>query len=382
MTGLGGYALNNHILVGFAFGGLDGIGGEKDAGVTVTRIAGGVLGCLELNVVRRRHLPTGHCVGIREDDAIPFEQIGVRWYVAHNDIIVWSLRRLVRIPTDAKIEPRWIEGAERYAFGILTDVTIRAILVGDRVTDLARQFILVDDVLLVVWIFHRIFVTRFTCHGRLVPHRGAHLPIAMHRGSLVTRHTRHFEFAFVHIARNEIIVAKEFIAYTRAMTGGTRLFDRRVLAGTMSCQESAARERRATDVALPTRRMAFGAMVVERFAQDGRVYIGANGFKISPIAILIDVQVGLVMLDLGSMAKAARFFRLRARFGNQTLMRGGFIGCSTVALVTKDTAEFAMCGLHKLGIAQKDFFPRFQRGHGAPSAFPLRFCRFFDFVNG
>lgn len=73
----------------------------------------------------------------------------------------------------------------------------------------------------------------------------------------------------MHIARNEIIVAKEFIAYTRAMTGGTRLFDWRVLACTMSCQESATRKRGATNVALPARRMAFGAMVVERFAQDG-----------------------------------------------------------------------------------------------------------------
>lgn len=94
------------------------------------------------------------------------------------------------------------------------------------------------------------------------------------------------------------------------------------------------------------------------------------------------MQIRFVVLNLLTMAKAARFFRLRARFGNQTFVRRGFIGCGAVALVTKDTTEFAVCGLQEFTITQKNFFPRFQRGHGAASALPLRFCRFFDFVDG
>lgn len=379
MTCLGGHSIHDHTLVYLALFGLDGINREEDFGVAVTRVARGVLRCFALNVVRCSHLPTGYGVG--EDNSISLEQVSVGGYVTYNDVVVRAFCRLVWIPTNFEIEPRRIERTEGQALGILTCVAIRAVLVSDRVTHLARQFIFVQRVLQNVGIAHRVFVARFARHSGFVPHRCAYLSVAVYRCGLVAGHTRHFQFALMHVGGDEIIVAKELIANARAVTRGTRFFDRRVFARAMSCQESTPSECRATDVALSTRGMAFGAVVVECFAQDGRVHVRANGFKISPIAILIDVQIRLIVLSLLTVTELAIFFWLCAGFGNQTLMRGGFIRCSTVALVTKDTAEFAVCGWHKLGIAQKHFFPRFQRGHRPSSAFSLGLCRFFDFVD-
>jgi len=378
----GGNAIHNHILVGFALVGFDRVNRQKDSGITVTRIARGVLRCFALNVVRRGHSPTGYSVRVGKDDTVPFEQIGVGRHVAHHHIVVRVFGGLVGIPTDSEIEPRWIEGAEGKPFGILPRVTIGAILVGKRVAHLARQLILVQDVLLDVRVAHRIFVTRFAGDRGLVPHRRAHLPTPVHRFDFMARHTRHFQFGVMYIGGNEIIVAKELVADARAVTSGTRLFDRRILARAVSCQESTSREGRATDVALATGGVTLGTVILERFSQHRRVNICANSFKVGPIAILIDVQIGFVGLNLGSVTKTTRFFWLRARFGNQALVRRGFVRGRAIPVVTKDTTKFTVCGLHELGIAtEKNFFPRFQRGDRAGSTLPLRFRRFFNLVD-
>lgn len=204
----------------------------------------------------------------------------------------------------------------------------------------------------------------------------------MHRRALVAGHASHFQFGVVRISGNEIIVAKELVADARTVAGGTRLFDRRILARAVSCQESAASEGRATDVALSTGAVTFGAVVVERFLNDRRIDIRANCFQVRPIAVLVDVQTGLVMLGLLSVTERARFFRILARFGDEVFVRGGLVGGRAIPVVAKDTTEFAVCGLNELGVAtEKNFFPRFQRGDRAASPFPLGLCRFFDLVD-
>lgn len=120
--------------------------------------------------------------------------------------------------------------------GIFPGMTIRAVLVGDRVTYLTREFVFVQNVLLDVRIAHRVFVARLAHHVGLVPHRGAYLPVAMHRGALVASHTRHLQFTVMHIGGNEIIVAEEFIADARTVTRGTSFFDRCRLADSMPCE--------------------------------------------------------------------------------------------------------------------------------------------------
>lgn len=101
-------------------------------------------------------------------------------------------------------------------------------------THLAGQFVFVQDMLLDVGVAHRVFVARLARNVGLVPHRCAHLSIAVHRRTLVTGHTRHLQLAGVDIAGDEIIVAKKFITDARAVTRGTRLFDRYVFADGMS----------------------------------------------------------------------------------------------------------------------------------------------------
>jgi hypothetical protein len=186
----------------------------------------------------------------------------------------------------------------------------------------------------------------------------------------------------VHISGNKIIVAKELVTDARAVASGTRLFDRRILARAVSCQESATSEGGATDVALTTSSVTLGAMILECFLQHRRVHIGANDSKVGPIAILIDVQIGLVMLGLLTVTKTACFFWLCTRFGDEILVRRGFVLRRPIAVVTKDATEFTVCGLNELGIAtEKNFFPRFQRGDRAGSTLPLRFRRFFNLVD-
>lgn len=129
----------------------------------------------------------------------------------------------------------------------------------------------------------------------------------------------------MHIAGNEIIVAEEFITHTPAVTCGTRLFDGRILAGAVSRQESATGVRRTTDVTLSARRVTFGTVIVERFFKDGRVHVRAHCLQVGPIAVLIDMQIRLIVLDLGGVTETARLFRLRARFGDEVLVRGGFV---------------------------------------------------------
>ena len=215
----------DHVLVRVALGCLDGVHREEDFSVAVTRVARGVLRGLALNVVRRRHSPTGNRIGIRKRDAIALEQICIRRHVAHDGIVVRTLCRLVGILADLEIEPRRIEGAERQPLGVFAGVTVRAVLVRDRVAHLAGQFILVQRVLRDPGVRHRVFVTRLASHRGFVPHRRAQLPVAVRRRALVTGHTRHLQFARVYVTGNEIIVAEELVADARAVTRGTRFFD-------------------------------------------------------------------------------------------------------------------------------------------------------------
>lgn len=195
-------------------------------------------------------------------------------------------------------------------------------------------------------------------------------------------HTGHLQFTVMRIGRNKIIVAEELVADARAVAGGTRFFDRRILAHRMSCQQTATCERRTTDVALPTGAVTFGAVIVERFLNDRRIDVGANRFQVRPIAVLIDVQTGLVVLGLLSVTERARFFWILARFGDEVFVRDGLVRGCAVAVMAKDTTEFAVCGLNEVGVAaEKNFFPRFQRGDGAASPLPLRLCRFLDLVD-
>lgn len=142
----------------------------------------------------------------------------------------------------------------------------------------------------------------------------------------------------------------------------------------MPSQESTPRERGTTDVALSARAMTFSTVIVERFFDRRRVHIRANSLEVRPVTILVDVQTRRNVLNLLRVTKAARLFRILARFGNDVLVRGFFIRRCAIAAVTKDTPKFAVCGLDELGIAQEDFFPRFQRGHRAASTLTLRLC--------
>lgn len=191
-------------------------------------------------------------------------------------------------------------------------------------------------------VVHRVFVTRRARCFRLVPHRRARLTIAVHRGGLVTRRTFHLEFGVVRVAGNEIIVAEKFIADARAVTSRTGVLDRRFFAGGMPCQESAARERGAADVALPASAVTLGAVIVERFFQDGRVHICANGFEVRPIAVLIDVQTRRGGLHLFIVTKRARLVRMLARLGDHVLVRGFFVCCRAISGVTSDATQFAV----------------------------------------
>lgn len=194
-------------------------------------------------------------------------------------------------------------------------------------------------------------------------------------------HTGHLQFTVMRIGRNKIIVAEELVADARAVAGGTRFLDRRILAHRMSCQQTATCERRTTDVALPTGAVTFGAVIVERFLNDRRIDVRANRFQVRPIAVLIDVQTGLVVLGLLSVTERARFFWILARFGDEVFVRDGLVRGCAVAVMAKDTTEFTMGRLNERGIAEKNFFPRFQRGDGAASPLPLRLCRFLDLVD-
>lgn len=173
LSHLGWHLVHDHILIRVKFFGLDLICRQEEFSVAVARIARRVLRCFALDVVRRGHSPTRHRSWIGEGHTVSFEQIGVGWHVAYDRVVVRTLGGLVRVLADFEIEPRRIECAEGETFGIFPRVTIRAILVGNRVTDLAREFVFVQNVLLDVRAAHRIFVTRFACHIGFVPHRRA-----------------------------------------------------------------------------------------------------------------------------------------------------------------------------------------------------------------
>jgi len=93
------------------------------------------------------------------------------------------------------------------------------------------------------------------------------------------------------------------------------------------------------------------------------------------------MQTGGNVLNLLTVTETACLFRILAWFGDKVLVGGGLVCRCTVAVVTKNATEFAVCGLNERGIAEKNFFPRFQRGNGATSAFPLRFRRFLNLVD-
>lgn len=123
--------VHNHILVCFEFLRFNLICGQEEFGITVTRIARSVLGCFTLDVVWGGHSPTRYNVRVGEGDAIPLEQISIRWHVPNDDIVVRMLSGLGWILPNLEIEPRGIERTERQTLGIFTGVTIGAILVGD-----------------------------------------------------------------------------------------------------------------------------------------------------------------------------------------------------------------------------------------------------------
>lgn len=148
LSHLGRDLVHDHTLVCVKFFGLDLIRRQKEFGIAVTRIARGVLSSLALDVVRRGGLPTWHGVWIRVRDAICFEQIRVRWYVAHENIVVGHIGGLGGILANLEIQPRRIERAEGQTLGIFTYVTTRAVLVrACRMADLAGEFIAVQGVL-------------------------------------------------------------------------------------------------------------------------------------------------------------------------------------------------------------------------------------------
>lgn len=144
------------------------------------------------------------------------------------------------------------------------------------------------------------------------------------------------------VAGNEIIVAEELIADARAVTRRTRILDRRFFARAMSREETAARERGTTDVALSTRAVAFRAMIVERFFQRGRIDVRADGFEVCPVTVLVDVQTRRGVLRLFVVAETARLFGILAWIGDYVLVRDGFVRCRAVSIVASDATQFAV----------------------------------------
>ncbi len=146
----------------------------------------------------------------------------------------------------------------------------------------------------------------------------------------------------MHIAGDEIIVAEEFIADARTVTSRAGVLDRRFFAGDMPGEQTAARECRPADVALSASAVTFGAMIVERLFEDGRVYVRADGFEVRPVAVLVDVQTRRGVLDLMIVAETARLVRILAWLGDHVLVRGFFVRCRAIAGVTSDATQFAM----------------------------------------
>lgn len=140
--------VHNHILVRFEFLRFNLVCCQEEFGIAVTRIARRVLSGLALNIVRCGRLPTGHRVWICVRDAIRFEQVRVRWYVAHENVVVRHIGGLGGILANLEIHPRGIKRAERQALGIFAHMTAGTVFVrACGVADLAREFVAVKSVL-------------------------------------------------------------------------------------------------------------------------------------------------------------------------------------------------------------------------------------------
>ena len=68
------------------------------------------------------------------------------------------------------------------------------------------------------------------------------------------------------------------------------------------------------------------------------------------------------VFGLFGVARCADSATIGRDIANDIFMRGFFVCCAAVAAVTGDAAEFAVFGLDKIFVADKNFFPRFQRG--------------------
>jgi hypothetical protein len=80
------------------------------------------------------------------------------------------------------------------------------------------------------------------------------------------------------------------------------------------------------------------------------------------------VQTAFNVVDYCAMTKSTRLIWFCAWFKNHVLVCGLLVASGTVSVVTGDAPQFTMHRFGELGIAEKNFFPRFQRGNGAASA--------------
>jgi hypothetical protein len=92
------------------------------------------------------------------------------------------------------------------------------------------------------------------------------------------------------------------------------------------------------------------------------IWVRARVLQIRPIAGLREMQSGREIFCLVRMTSRARGAAVGGRVADDIFVRGGFIGRAAIAAVTGDTADFAVNGINKRFVTDKNFFPRFQRG--------------------
>ncbi len=280
----------------------------------------------------------------------------------------------VLILSDFEIHPRRIERTVRQTLCIFADVTVCAILVrARRMTDLACEFVFVNRVLSICRVGQRLFVTVEARRLGLVEHGRARLPISVQRVFFVALSACHTEFCPVDIAVNAIVTAAIFIADARAVTCHAGVAQRCDFFDCVSGEQSAAGVRGATDVAIAAGSMASRAVISKSFFDGRRIHIRANCFQIGPVTVLCEMQsIGRVFHN-GRMAISANLFWLCTWIARHALMRSILVRDFGVAAVTRSASQFPVSGFREFRIADKNFFPRLQRGQCCASALALRF---------
>jgi hypothetical protein len=198
---------------------------------------------------------------------------------------------------------------------------------------------------------------------------GVLLPIAVEIGHRVTLNTRHTALEPVHVAFHAFVLALILRTDAPTVAGQAGVLDGSHLLESVAFKQATIGVSRPADVALPTRRMATGTVIVVSFSHLRIAEIGAPRFQDRFIALQAEVQAAACGFDHVGVTGTAHRLRQGARVAHHSDVGFLFGGYGTHPTVTHDTVGLIVKRSgRELLVTDEDLFPCLQRRQFACSA--------------